>query len=515
MAIDADMLMQRDDPFKPHMMPQPDRPTTAVWFCQKYQQYEIMRPEMESLFTRGWKWKDQKKHYEWPNGSRLFLLSSDSDWTAIQGIQLDMVYFDEQPDRKFWNEMMYRRRGKSKTRYMVAATMTQGITWFVTSVVKPWEQRMIELGLTAEEALARQPDKKYFVWNVGGLMDNPSMTTDDVEHYESVSSASEKEREVRLKGGYADFAGASVFWLPSLKRMEEEASPGESGNIVFLPDEDGSMPDKTIYGADGNPVGHRFGGLKSWKYFKWVPEMEVEGGRITIYHPPDPDQMDNYVIGADFAAGLVGKDYDAASVGLKTADGQLIQVAEAQGHWGDIFFAEVLYKLGVLYFEAFLCGERQFGLPCMRRLYDEMGYTYQYHQRKEDSTARRHSDTLGHHRGVGDMIIQNHQLAIKKGDVKLNSTRAITEHKRYQYRARNKNDMIDDVERSSDLVTSAPTGENDDLVMGNAYMTHASREIIHYKRPKRDYAVGTFGDVMGLAETFNPTRKKKDPYAMT
>lgn len=514
MALDADFLMQRDDPFKPHMMPVPDRPTTAIWFCQKYQQYEMMRPEMEGIFTRGWSWKEQKKHYLWPNGSRLFLLSSDSDWTAIQGVQPDMVYFDEHPDRKFWNEMQYRRRGKSRTRYMVAATMTQGITWFVTSLIVPWEKLVKEMGLTNEQGLNQQPHKKIFMWNIGGIASNPSARPDDVEHYKEQAAVSEKELEVRLEGGYADFSGTAVFWSPSLKQMQENKIDGENGDILFTPDQDGSMEGKTFYGADGQVLGHRFGGLKDQKYFQWLPEMEVDRGRITIFEPPDPEQMDNYVMGADFAAGLEDKDYDAAIVGLKTADGQVRQVAEAHGHWGDVFFAEVLYKLGMLYYEAFLCGERQFGLPTMRRMYDEMGYVFMYFQRREEDRTRRHSDLLGHHRGAGDMIIPNHKLAIKRQDFVLVSDAAIREHKRYQYQSKVKTELIDDVTRSDRLITAAPIGENDDLVMAGAYTMHAAREIIHYVRPKRDYAPGSFGDVFKVSETLKGKKKKRDPYAM-
>lgn len=512
MAKDADMLMQRDDPFKPQVMPKPDRPTDAVWFCQKYQQYEIMRPAMEALFTRGFQWKEQKKHYLWPNGSRLFLLSSDSDWTSIQGIELDGVYFDEHPDRKFWNEMMYRRRGKKKTRYMVAATMTLGITWFVTAIIQAWEKYCRDEGLTNTEALDLQPHNTTFIWNVGGIENNPVMDEEDYAHYESITTASEKERHVRLKGGYADFTGMPVFWLDSLLVMEKEATEGENGAIKFVPDEDKTMAERLLYAAGGQVMGHRFYGAKHESFFKWQPEMEVEGGRITIFEPPDPEQMDNYLIGADFAAGLEGKDFDAAIVGLKTPGGQCRQVAEAVGHWGDIFFAEVLYALGMLYFEAFIVGERQFGLPCLRRLYDEMDYTYLYHQRRESSIARRHSDLLGHHRGVGDTIIADHRLAIRRRDVMLLSTDAITQHKRYQFKPRNKTDVIDDIERSSDLTTGAPSGEFDDLVMAGAYLTHGSKEVIHYKRPKRIYKPGSFGDVMGLTETLHPKRKKQDPY---
>lgn len=514
MALDADLLMQRDDPFKPHVIPKPDRPTTAIWYCQKYQQFEIMRPDIEGIFTHGWTWKDQKHYYIWPNGSRLFVLSSDSDWKAIQGVELDAVYFDEHPDRKFWVEMQYRRRGKKKTRYMVAATMTQGITWFVRQLIQPIEAYAIQQGLTEDQLLTQQPHPKSFLWNCGGIKDNPGADEEDVEHYEGVEGASEAEKEVRTRGGYADFTGTPVFNLDSLNHLSP--TEGENGGILFTPDEDETLSEPLLIASDGRAYGHRFAGVKVRKFFEWRPEWPVEGGRITIYEPPDPDQRDNYIIGADFAAGLEGKDYDAAIVGVKTSEGQVRQVAEAHGWWGDVFFAEVLYMLGVLYFEAFIVGERQFGLPAMRRLYDEMGYTYQYYRRAEDQRSRRMSDRLGHHRSAGDTVIPNHRLAVKRGDCILVSKDAIREHKRYQFRSRNKTDTIDDVEVSSDLITGAPSGENDDLVMAAAYMTHGAREVVHYTRPQRPHPRGTFGDVMDVERVLSGQsgKKNKDPYAI-
>lgn len=529
MALDADMLMQRNDPFKPQVLPAfdgPDRPTTAIWVCQKYQQFEVMQPAMEGIFTRGWKWRAQHHCYEWSNGvaggggSRLFILSGDSDWTAIQGVEIDAVYFDEHPDRKLWNEMLYRRRGQRKTRYMVAATMTQGITWFVTSLIQEWEKYCRDQGLSGEQAKQQQPHPKIFMWPSGGIHDNPSMGQEDVDHYASITTASEKEREVRSKGGYSDFAGSPVFDIAALNRLRP--ADGESGAIIFTPDSDPIEADRfaaaappTRLGEGGGDGGHRFRGVVDRAFYKWVPQLEIEGGRITIFEPPDPELAGNYVMGADFAAGLVGMDYDAACLGVKTAEGELRQVAEAQGHWGDIFFAEVLFMLGVLYFEAFIVGERQFGLPCLRRLYDEMGYAYMYYNREEAQRARRMSDKLGHHRGVGDTIIPIHRLAVKRGDVQLVSPDSIQEHKRYQFRPRNKNDMIDDLERSADLTTSAPSGEHDDLVMAAAYMTHGAREMVHFARPKRGYRRGTFGDLMQVEDVLEGRdRPKRDPYAM-
>lgn len=511
MGLDADMLMQRLDPFKPHIIP--NRPTTAIWFCQKFQQFEILRPQLENdVFTAGWQYRINDHYYQWPNGSRLFLLSADSNWTAIQGIEIDAVYFDEHPGRSFWNEMLFRRRGKHKARYMVAATMTQGMTWFVREVIQPWEAWQREQGRSDEDARFHQDHATTFVWNRGGIEDNPAMGGDDVEHYQSITTVSEKESLVRVGGGYADFTGEAVFNLDALHRMEQVwKTDGENGNIVFVPDQDERVMERLIQARRGEQVSHRFAGIRDPSLFEWVPEMPVDRGRITLYEHPEPDT--DYVIGADFAAGLLGKDYDAAMVG-RIEDGRVVQVAEALGHWGDVFFAEILYKLGVFYNEAFIVGERQFGLPALRRLYDEMLYQFLYRRRQQERPDDRRSDHLGHHRGIGDMVVANHRLAVRQEEAVLRSGDAIEQHKRYQFRPRAETKTMDDVSHSGELITSAPEGEFDDLVMAGVYMTHAAREVPWFERPPKPYAPGTFGQTFEVDKILKGEhRKRKDPYS--
>ena len=511
MAVDWDMLAQLADPYKPQAMP--DHPPTGVWFCMKYQQFEIMRPHLEKVWTRPSKWREQKHYYEWPaTGARLFILSDDSDWTSIQGIELDACYFDEHPSRKFWNEMQMRRRGKFKTRFMVAATMTQGETWFVQDVIKPWQDWNRARGRTEAEANQLQDHPTTFMWIHGGIRDNPVMGQEDENHYQSITTLGEKERQVRLGGGYADFTGEAVFDDEALTLLEKKAQAGRGGNLIFLPDEDPDIEERHTQAIRDMSLPHRFKGVVDPMFFDWRDGDKIPRGRITVWEFPREDEV--YVIGSDYAAGLVGKDYDTAFVGRKTADGPLVQVAEAEGWWGDVFFAEILFKLGTWYNEAFIVGERQFGLPALRRLYDEMGYAFIYHQRYEPARNRRHSDYLGHHKSAGDTVIPNHRLAIKRGTTVLRSPDAIRQHKRFQYQPRSSTVMMEDVRDSSELKMGAPSGENDDLVLCAAYATHGAVEVDRFPKPKRAYRPGTFGDVLNLDEVFNPAKTPKDPYTI-
>lgn len=509
MAMDAEFLLQGTDPFKPDLIPK-DRPRIAVWFCQKFTQFEIQRCDIEKVMTRGWVWSGRHNLYRWPNGSQLFLISNDSDWRSIQGIHIDAVYNDEHPDQKFWTEMLYRRRGEHKTRYMVAATMTQGITWFVKRVIQPWEDYCRRLGLTNDEALEQQPHPTTFMWNKGGIQDNPSMNAQDIEHYDSIVLANEKEALVRRQGGYADFTGEAVFSLKALERMRSGVVEGESGAFEFLPDSDPNLAGRLALRRSNRA--HPYYGAIDPRYFRWIPHAVIPGGRITLFEAPNPEEAGNYVAGADFAAGLEDKDFDALEIGLRAPDGTVRQVAEAVGHWGDIAFAEIIFTLCTVYFGAFFCGERQFGLPTMRRLYDEMGYTYQFCQRRDDTRARRPSDLLGHHRHEGDTIIPNHSAAIARGVLVIRSADALEQHRRYQYQPRVASRLMEDVKQSSELKTGAPKGEFDDIVMAMAYMLHAAREVRRFPREKPAYKPGTYGSTLDTHKVLHPTPARYDPY---
>lgn len=490
MAVAADMMLQREDPYNPDMLAPTNRKVLGVWITTKYQQFEIVKQQLEEeVWTRPWIWNQTRHVYEWPNGSQLHVVSSDSDWKHIQGIGVDFVCFDEHPEKKLWTEFQYRRRGKRRTRYMVAATMTQGLTWFVRELIQPWEHHHRKLGLTSEQARATQSHEGVFVWDKGGIKDNPAMNQEDVSHYESITSLGDKEAAVRLGGGYADFTGDSVFDTKSLDEQIPNLVSPKTGSLELR-----DPYSLIIYGPDGEDVSEiarkRSGGRNARHLVSFNEDVEYEGGYLRVWETPSIEAT--YVIGADFAAGLVGRDFDCAIVLKKTEEGTLEQVAEARGWWGDATFAGILYALGVWYFNAFICGERQFGLPTLRRLYDEMAYPYIFRGRLESTRNRRVSDLLGHHRSAGDTTIPNLRAALLRGHIKLRSQTLLEELRQYQYRPRSS--TIDpETAKSDQLITAAPPGLHDDMVMGLAYAWHAAREAGKFVMPMQEYAPGTYG----------------------
>lgn len=513
MAMALDMAIQKDDPFNPDMLPK--WPIIAVWVCQKFQQMDILKRQLEEdVWTRPYTWNQTRHFYEWPNGAQLHIISGDSEWEHIAGIPVDIVCFDEHPDRKLWTELQFRRRGRRKTRYMVAATMVLGKTWFVREVIQPWEDHHRKLGLTGAQAREQQLHPAVWLWDKGGIRDNPAMDSDDFLHYESIGNASAKELRVRLQGGYADFTGDSVFDPAALDRQLDNLSNGTSGCLVRTPLKDVTVivPDDFVDKYKGidltSVLKRRVKGVQGEEYVEWIPDGAIEGGRVTVWEPPVIH--DTYVIGADFAAGLVGRDYDAAIVLKKDRDGKCIQVAEARGWWGDATFADIVFMLARWYYNAFIVGERQFGLPTLRRLYDEYHYPYIFRGRNETHRTRRPSDLLGHHRSSADTIIPNLRAAISRDDIVLRSPDLMEELRQYQFRPRSENIDVESA-RSDQLITSAPSGMNDDLVLALAYSWHAAREVGRFTMPEGDYLPDTYGAIFDNARVL----KGKKPRDLT
>lgn len=202
----------------------PKAPIQSVWFVKLHEQFELVRAQLrEQCFGDVAKWVDGK--YLWPNGSKMFIGSADrsDDWRKWQGIPVDLVLFDEQPPIRLWEEMAMRRRGVHQTRYVIAATATDGNSWMEKTIYQPWLRHHQHLGLTEDEALAVQSYPSAFVWARGGILDNPSMGPADLAHYEEVTAGMHaNERKVRLSGGFASWVGDGVFDASALEWLEEQ-----------------------------------------------------------------------------------------------------------------------------------------------------------------------------------------------------------------------------------------------------------------------------------------------------
>lgn len=227
-AIECDAWIQRSQRWRPT----PERRITCIWFCPDFKQFDIIRPQIEEeCLTRGWRFTSTDNKYTWPDGGRLFLASADRKWTFLQGINPDLIVFDEQPPLKVWREMLMRRRGRRKTEFCIAATATQGITWMAT-LYEQWADFHTDAGMDEMRAMLEQRHPEVWCWPRGGVHDNPGMDASDVAWYEGRTWSSDKEKKVRLYGGFENWAGDPVFDEAAVEWMRAQAAllDGEMGH---------------------------------------------------------------------------------------------------------------------------------------------------------------------------------------------------------------------------------------------------------------------------------------------
>lgn len=499
-AIEADYWLQRTHPYQPEV--NLAMSCQVVWLAPSFMQLDMIRGQLETYcLSAGWRWHADTHTYYWKScRSRMTIISDEGDWKRVQGIPIDLCIIDEECESKKWRELLMRRRGRSRTRYVIPATATNGKQWMYHEVYEPWRKYHADLGIQIERAMYEQRHPRLWVWPKGGIADNPGAAPDDLRNYEDVLAlASPAEREVRLHGGFQDFNVSPVFDTDALRAMSDENSAtgvrGVDGWLRVLPVKE--KKHKEI------PVEMEF---------LWGAPDETGRGRITIYERPTDDY---YVIGADFAYGIESGDADAAVV-VRQSTG--VQVAVASGRWGDITFAHVLYALGWYYGEALLVGERQVGLPTLRRLYDEWSYRRIYWERDDRHRSPRHSDLLGHHAAAGDMVIPRLKMALCPKDqsgkaldpeIWLTDPETIEQMRQYQWRPRSRNVNMDGA-RNEQLKHSAPPGEHDDLVMAMAYAYKGLLELPRFPKEKIEVVPGSAADIMGHEEVLKHFASKTD-----
>lgn len=206
----------------------PSWPIVAIWYCALYSQYEVLRPQLEEeCLSAGWTWNEQKHRYEWPNDGRLYVFSCDTDWRGRMGFNPDLVIFDEQPPLALWREMTMRRRGKRSTRYCFAATAVDGESWMETEFYHPWLEHHKAAGVGLTQARQVQTHPRYWLWEIGGIDDNPGANADQRAWFHERTWSSAEEKRVRLRGGFGRFNGMPVFDAGAMSRMLDEITAAE------------------------------------------------------------------------------------------------------------------------------------------------------------------------------------------------------------------------------------------------------------------------------------------------
>jgi phage terminase large subunit-like protein len=484
----------------------PATPVLMLWFTKLYDQFEMILTQLRAdVFGSDVRYSEGDG-FTWPDGSRMLVGSADRprDWHKWQGVPVDLVVFDEEPPLSLWREMMQRRRVR-KTRFILGATATESGSWMESDIYAPWLQHHQAQGLDLEGSARAQNHPEYFVWPRGGLHDNRAADAADILWYESRTWSSAKEREVRLFGGFQNWVGDPVFGDAGLEKLRarcrvltRESPPPVSGMFELDPKVEprqSAPPDPARASLFGRPVTE-------------LTPLEMRGGRfilgpadtkglVRIYVPPSIGQT--AVIGADFAYGLEGRDLDTAIV-LDKSVTPARYLATAAGRWGETF-DRVLYALAVFYGGAFILGERQVGLPSLRRLLAEFQYTYLYYGRQEQDRRRPVTDKLGHPRTYDDVTLRNLRRAVIDETLEVRDDSVIDQMGRLKYHNPTE---ITQGQRLEDfrLKIKLSGGGSPDLVMALCYAWHALSEVHHFEKPEPLFPPGSMGEALGYEKLF-------------
>lgn len=151
-------------------------------------------------------------------------------------------------------------------------------------------------------------------------------------------------------------------------------------------------------------------------------------GELFTWRPHVPGEQ--YVIGADVAMGVRGGDYSVAQV----LDSKKRQVATWRGHAHPDYFAQVLYKLGEYYNEAYICVENNsHGILTCTRLGKDMAYPNFYTEVQHDKVTDRETVKLGFSTTskTKPLIIDQLRAAMRENEIELNDKVTIREMMTY------------------------------------------------------------------------------------
>lgn len=219
----------------------PPWPVRMLWFAKSESQWDLIRPQLvEEVFGRVPQYHAGSRTFEWRDGSFMKAGFADdaNSWEKWQGPNPDLVGFDEKPQPQHFREQLARDRGKRSTNLAIAATATTGISWMHKLLYLPWKEHHEKEGIDTQKALMVQSHPRIWVWDRGGIDDNPGASEQQRANARLNPWGSAKELKVRLFGGFEDWVGDPVFDPDALEKMRNLArtmnaeQPWKTGRLV-------------------------------------------------------------------------------------------------------------------------------------------------------------------------------------------------------------------------------------------------------------------------------------------
>ncbi len=183
-------------------------PPFTVWACSV--DYKQMRDsvmtslEGDSTHPRmlplGVRLNENKMTYYLPNGSKIVLKSADSGRKAFQGAGLPLIWLDEELPEDILKELFVRIGPGYKTRVIWTMTAVTGLSYAYDYFYVPF--------MAAKDEGREHPRIHY---SEASMYEAPHLTDDQIESIIEKFPEGSKELEVRIKGGFRDLTGDSIF----------------------------------------------------------------------------------------------------------------------------------------------------------------------------------------------------------------------------------------------------------------------------------------------------------------
>jgi hypothetical protein len=205
-----------------------DGPLTILWYCKKYEQFEILRtdllePKCFGTYAKLGTSKFGAPQYQWPTGSVMHIGSYEGAVLQFEGIEPDAIVFDEPPPRGLYDTMMVRLRTSRpfSGKCWWKGTQREGWTWMADEIYLKWLDFHRKLGMDEERAMIEQRMEWLWLWPRGSIWDNPHLTPDYRRFLMSQNFRGPKEKKVVTEGGFESFTGDPVFDADAVARMRE------------------------------------------------------------------------------------------------------------------------------------------------------------------------------------------------------------------------------------------------------------------------------------------------------
>lgn len=145
--------------------------------------------------------------YEGQPGSILRLKSAESGRDAFQGAALPLMWWDEELPEAIITEMLVRLPPGFIPRIVWTMTAVKGLSYAYDHIYVPWREWQEEHP-GEEHPGEEHPDIFY---SEATMFDAPHITDEQIQRIRSGFRPDSRELEVRLRGGFRDLAGESIF----------------------------------------------------------------------------------------------------------------------------------------------------------------------------------------------------------------------------------------------------------------------------------------------------------------